>query len=80
VKSCLNFSGHYPRIVYQQAIDERDLRQLLLIYNRKSLPNRISRIFGLTKGEYSKLLVRLLKGSRQTEITTALQDYLPTLT
>ncbi|MDD2368129.1 MAG: AAA family ATPase [Sulfuricurvum sp.] len=68
------------RILYQTAIDERNLEQLLLIYNRKSLPDRISQIFGLATGEYSKLLVRLLKGSKQTEITTALQSYLPTLT
>jgi hypothetical protein len=55
------------------------LKQLLLIYNRKSLPNRISSIFGLANGEYGKLLVRLLKGSRQNEIILALKEYLPEL-
>ena len=67
------------RILYQSAIDDRNLEQLLLIYNRKSLPNRISGIFGLANGEYGKLLVRLLKGSRQNEIVTALKEYLPEL-
>jgi len=67
------------RVLYQSAIDSRDLKQLLLIYNRKSLPNRISPIFGLANGEYGKLLIRLLKGSRQNEIITALKEYLPEL-
>lgn len=67
------------RVLYQTAIDSRDLEKLLLIYNRKSLPDRISRIFGLANGEYGKLLVRLLKGSRQIEIITALKQYLPNL-
>lgn len=67
------------RTAYQDAIDNRNLEQLLLIYNRKSLPNRISAIFGLTNGEYGKLLVRLLKGSRQNEIVAALKQYLPEL-
>ena len=69
----------HSRNLYQTAINERNLEKLLLIYNRKSLPDRISRIFGLGNGEYSKLLVRLLKGSKQAEITSALQEYLPEL-
>ncbi|SHG11673.1 AAA domain-containing protein, putative AbiEii toxin, Type IV TA system [Flavobacterium fluvii] len=67
------------RVQYQSAIDNRDIEQLLLLYNRKSLPNRISSIFGLTNGEYGKLLVRLLKGNQQNEIITALKNYLPKL-
>jgi energy-coupling factor transporter ATP-binding protein EcfA2 len=65
------------RVAFQTAIDSRDLGQLLLIYNRKSLPNRISGIFGLASGEYGKLLIRLLKGSKQIEIITALKQFLP---
>ena len=65
------------RLAFQTAIDERNLEQLLLIYNRKTLLNRLSGIFGLANGEYGKLLVRLLKGSRQTEIIEALKQYLP---
>ncbi|WP_334125416.1 DUF4435 domain-containing protein [Empedobacter brevis] len=63
--------------LFQKAIDERDYQTLLLIYNRKSLPNRISPIFGLGKGEYEKLLVRLLKGSRKHEIIENIKPYLP---
>ena len=65
------------RVAFQKAIDSRDLNQLLLIYNRKSLPDRISGIFGLVNGEYGKLLVRLLKGDKQAEIITSLKQFLP---
>jgi ABC-type cobalamin/Fe3+-siderophores transport system ATPase subunit len=65
------------RIVFQTAISNRSLEELLLIYNRKTLPDRISGIFGLANGEYGKLLIRLLKGSRQAEIITALKQFLP---
>ena len=62
---------------YRAAIDQRNLQNLLLIYNRKSLPDRISNIFGLGNGQYGKLLVRLLKGSRKDELTAALKENLP---
>ena len=62
---------------YREAIDQRNLQNLLLIYNRKSLPDRISHIFGLGNGQYGKLLVRLLKGSRKGELITALKENLP---
>ena len=62
---------------FQEAIDERDLNKLLLLYNRKSLPNRLSPIFGLGNGQYGKLLVRLLKGSQKENLINALRGYLP---
>ena len=64
---------------YQEAIDERNLQKLLLIYNRKSLPDRISGIFGLGTGQYGNLLVRLLKGSKKTELIDALRQVLPNI-
>jgi hypothetical protein len=62
---------------YREAIDERDINKLLLIYNRKSLPDRISGIFGLGNGQYGKLLIRLLKGARKEELVLALKQNLP---
>ncbi len=64
---------------YSEAIDERNLEKLLLIYNRKSLPDRISGIFGLGNKEYGKLLIRLLKGAKKTEIIIALKECSPTI-
>ena len=65
--------------IYREAIDQRNLKKLLLIYNRKSLPDRISQIFGLGNGQYGKLLVRLLKASRKEDLITALKQNLPNL-
>ena len=64
---------------FQNAIDTRDLNQLLLIYNRKSLPNRISSIFGLGNGQFPQLLVRLLKGTQKDQLIIAIKEYLPQL-
>lgn len=65
--------------IYRQAIDQRNLQKMLLIYNRKSLPDRISPIFGLGNSQYGKLLIRLLKGSKKTELIAALKENLPTI-
>ncbi|KAF2519680.1 DUF4435 domain-containing protein [Flavobacterium salilacus subsp. salilacus] len=65
------------RALFQDAIDSKDLKKLLLVYNRKSLPDRISTIFHLSKGAYSKLLIRLMKGDKKDEIIAAFKNYLP---
>lgn len=65
--------------IFDSAINDRCLESLLLNYNRKSLHNRISNIFGLANGEYEKLLVRLMKGEKQDEILGAFEQYLPNL-
>jgi ABC-type cobalamin/Fe3+-siderophores transport system ATPase subunit len=65
--------------LFQQAINEKNLSKILLLYNRKSLVDQISPIFGLAKKEYSNLVFRLLKGNKQGEIVTAMKAYLPTL-
>jgi hypothetical protein len=64
---------------FQNAIDSRNLDQILLIYNRKSLLDRISPIFGLGRSQYSQLFIRLLKGPRRDELVAALRNYLPHL-
>jgi len=75
----INIESIYTETVnkYQEAISERNLEKLLLIYNRKSLPSRISGIFGLGNGQYEKLMIRLLKGVKKEDIINALRQYLP---
>lgn len=41
---------------FKEAIDSNNLDELLRVYNRKSLPDRISGLLGLKNGEYKKLL------------------------
>lgn len=62
---------------YQNAIVSRNLNDLLLIYNRKSLPSRISSIFGLNNGQLPQLLIRLLKGSKKEDLLNSIKSYLP---
>lgn len=65
------------RNAFEGAIESNSLDELLRLYNRKSLPNRISEFFGLTRGEYQKLFVRLMKGPKRQSIMSALQRYMP---
>jgi hypothetical protein len=67
------------RSKYQNSIDSRNLNELLLLYNRKSLPARISAIFGLGNGQFPQLLVRLLKGSQKEQLINAIKQFLPQL-
>jgi len=64
---------------FDKAIASNSLDELLRVYNRKSLSERISGILGLANGEYKTLLVRLLKGPKQQALVAALQRYLPTI-
>ena len=64
---------------FDTALASNSLDELLRVYNRKSLPGRISGILGLVNGGYEKLLVKLMKGPKRQAVTTALQRYLPIL-
>ncbi|OGP83698.1 MAG: ABC transporter ATP-binding protein [Deltaproteobacteria bacterium RBG_16_58_17] len=64
---------------FDRAIASNSLDELLRVYNRKSLPSRISGILGLANGEYKKLLVRLIKGPKRQTLVAALQKYMPTM-
>jgi energy-coupling factor transporter ATP-binding protein EcfA2 len=67
------------RSLFEDEINRGDLDNLLHIYNRKSLPDRISHVLGLAKGEYSRLIIRLFKGAKKSEIMAALSKCLPHL-
>lgn len=61
------------------AITNNHLNDLLRVYNRKSLSERISVCFGLKKGEYPALVLRLLKGPDAELFAAALRSVLPVL-
>lgn len=75
----IDIDNIYEEIVleYNEAIEEENLKKLLLLYNRKSLIDRISPIFELGNGQYSKFLVRSLKGKRKQDLISAIKSYLP---
>ncbi|MBR0503706.1 MAG: AAA family ATPase [Paludibacteraceae bacterium] len=56
---------------------DKDLDKLLMVYNRKSLHERVSGSFKLSKNEYPKLVLRLLKTEKKTEIINALRKHMP---
>lgn len=58
-------------------LSENNLQELLKIYNRKSLHERVSGFFKLSKNEYPKLVLRLLKTDKRETIVNALKNNLP---
>lgn len=54
-----------------------DYKEVLKIYNRKSLKNSIGHYFGLSDKDYCNYIIRQLAGENATKIKTALRPYLP---
>lgn len=51
----------------------------LRLYNRKALLTSVGEIFGLKKGEYVSLILRLSKDKKRDDVLSALKNYLPEL-
>ena len=56
---------------------EKNLDNLLKIYNRKSLHQRVSKFFRLASNEYPQLVLRLLKTEKKDTIVNALRQHMP---
>ena len=54
-----------------------DYTELLKYFNRKSLANQVSKLFGLDKDEYRKLVIRLLPGTEGASLRAAIKKWLP---
>ena len=52
---------------------------ILRVFNRKSLPNRISGYFDLAKNKYPEFVLRLMNSSHNKSITKILRSYAPVL-
>lgn len=67
------------RSKFNTAIESKEYLEIIKLYNRKSLCERVGFIFELTHrdNEYSKLVLRLAKGAKLDEIKQALSCYLP---
>jgi len=61
------------------ALASGDLNQMLRVYNRKSLAERISSCFGLKHGEYPALVIRTMKGADGVPFRSAIRASLPQL-
>jgi hypothetical protein len=65
--------------VFDAAINGGRLNDLLRIYNRKSIADRISICFGLNQCEYPAMVLRLLKGADGRNLVAHLRSELPSL-
>ncbi|NHV28280.1 DUF4435 domain-containing protein [Burkholderia sp. D-99] len=61
---------------FQIAINAKDYRGLLRLYNRKSLPNQIGNALGLKPGELVELVVRLARTDARAAVVAAIKPYL----
>lgn len=71
------YEDHLNKVTEIVELDSYD--QLLSIYNRKTLPSRISPNLGLCKDEYPKFVLRLLRNGEGAEIISAMRDSCPLL-
>lgn len=62
-----------------KAAESKSLNELLKVYNRKSVADRISSCFGLAHGEYIAIVLRLLKGADGKTFVAHLKAELPNL-
>lgn len=61
---------------FNNVIGSRDYEALLSLYNRKNLPDQVSTVFGLKKGELPELVIRLVNdSSSRNEIVAGLKKY-----
>ena len=67
------------RKTISDAVASGRLNEVLTVYNRKSLADRISTCFGLKNEEYTALVLRLLKGANGTDLSTVMRSFLPAL-
>jgi hypothetical protein len=65
------------RTAFTAAMNSGQLDEILTVYNRKSIDDRISICFGLKNGEYPEMVLRLLKGADSKTFADHLKAYLP---
>jgi len=63
---------------YKQALDSKDLRTILSVFNQKGLSGAIGSQFGISSKGYPDLVLRLLKSGTAEDIIRAVTSYLPT--
>lgn len=65
------------KAMIEDIINTSDYNRLLFVYNRKSLPRRVSSIFGLANNKYPELILNLLKTSKRDMLLDSLRVFMP---
>lgn len=60
---------------FRSALDKKNYKEALRLYNRKSLSSQIGGILGFKSSELPEYIVRLAKGSAALEVANALRPY-----
>jgi len=63
------------KALFEKIIEDRDYKSLLKIYNRKSMPNQISKHLGLVNGGVAELIVKLADREESENIANSLKPY-----
>lgn len=61
------------------ALQNKDYNAVLMLYNRKSLAERIGPIFGLHGKAYPNFVLRMLRGDKKQSMIEGLMRYIPNL-
>ena len=61
--------------LYTNVLQNNDYRQLLALYNRKSLSSQVSNSLGLAHGSLPEAVIRLVRGDCKESITNAMKPY-----
>ncbi len=67
------------RSTLSAALTSQDLTQILRVYNRKSLAERVSTCFGMNHAEYPELVLRTMKSADGASFVNAIRSSLPSL-
>ena len=62
---------------FRDALNNGDYREILKLFNKKSVVSSIGVLFGLKNSEYCPMILRLLRGEKHDEIINALLPYMP---
>jgi energy-coupling factor transporter ATP-binding protein EcfA2 len=62
-------------VLFSNVLQNKDYKQLLALYNRKSLSSQVSNSLGLANGSLPDTVVRLVKGDSKESIMSALKPY-----
>lgn len=62
---------------FKEALDTKNYKEILSVFNCKSLLKSIGHFFYLDNNEYSEFVIRQMMGTRSKEIINALTAYLP---
>lgn len=63
--------------MFQNALSSKDYRNILKIFNEKSIIKSVGHFFGLSNDEYCEFIIRHLHTENEEDIMNAISAYIP---